>query len=302
MVVMPRDVEILRHVQEYRLLTREQVERLLFAADNGQDHPTKTSICRLRLRLLYHHGYLERFPAPVRAGGWAWRPVYRLAAKGAQLLAESADGSQPGYWGAGFDRDQRRTSASLLFLEHLLRTNDVRIAVTQAAQRAGWRVEKWLDDAQLKADRLLDHIAVNTASGRTQRVPVLPDAYFVLTMGDRRAHFFLELDRGTLSSRRWRTRVQAYTAFTASGQYEARYRTRSLRILTVTTSARRLANLVLTTEQAGGGRLFWFATFAGAVSGAILSGSIWHVAGEVEAKAIGGLGVDSGQSSSPGCR
>ncbi len=261
-------------------MTREQIERLLFPPDGDQDHPTKTSICRRRLRLLYHNGYLERFPAPVRAGAWAWRPVYRLTAKGARFVSDSESVLDPAYWGAEFDRDQRRTKVSLLFLEHTLRTNDVRIALTLAAQSEGYRVERWLDDAHLKAEHMRAYVVLNTAQGRSQRVAVLPDAYIVLRIGDKRAHFFLELDQATMSNPRWRTRVLAYLVYTTSGRYEERYHTRSLRVLTVTTTAKRLANLRATTEKAGGGRIFWFTTLAEAIHKGILSGEIWRVAGD----------------------
>ncbi len=267
-------------------MTREQVERLLFSPGGDQDHPTKTSICRRRLRLLYHNGYLERFPAPVRTGAWAWRPVYRLTAKGARLVFDSEGVLDPTYWGAAFDRDQRRTKVSLLFLEHTLRTNDVRIALTLAAQIEGYGVERWLDDAQLKAEHLREYVFLNTAQGHSRRVAVLPDAYTVLRIGDRRAHFFLELDQATMSNPRWRTRVLAYLAYIASGKYEERYQTRSLRILTFTTTTKRLANLRTTTEKVGGGRIFWFTTLAEAIHKGILSEEIWRVAGESDVSAL----------------
>src|SRR4051812_14111288 len=59
MRLTPRDVQVLRAVHAFRLLTTAQIGRLLFS-------PTTTSICARRLRLLFHHGYLARFPAPVR--------------------------------------------------------------------------------------------------------------------------------------------------------------------------------------------------------------------------------------------
>src|SRR5437870_75067 len=78
MVLTERDREILRQVYLFRMMTREQVERLLFPPEHGQDHFTKTSKARKRLKLLYHHGFLERIPVPVGQGAWAWLPVYRL--------------------------------------------------------------------------------------------------------------------------------------------------------------------------------------------------------------------------------
>jgi hypothetical protein len=97
-------------------------------------------------------------------------------------------------------------------------------------------------------------------------------------MGDRRAHFLLELDRATMSNPRWRTRIRAYLAYVNAGKYQVRYQTRSLRILTVTTTPERLENLRKTTLKAGGGDLFWFATLDQVSDTTILSSPIWRLA------------------------
>ncbi len=269
----------MREVHAFRLMTREQIERLLFAPGHGQTHLTKTSEVRERLKLLYHHGFLERIASPVGHGSWAWRPVYRLAQKGAQLIAAEL-GTTVGklkYWGKGDDRDHRATDTSQLFLNHTLKVNDVRIAIAQAATRHGYQVEKWLDDTQLKSQEMKDYVTVAGGGGENQRVAIIPDAYFVLHLGDRRAHFFLELDQATMSNTRWETRVRAYLAYTR-GKYQARYQTNSLRILTVTTTAERLANLRRTTVKAGGKDSFWFTTFDQATAETIFLAPIWLVA------------------------
>src|SRR5512142_1956124 len=101
MVLMERDVQILHQVHQCRLMTRAQIERLLFPPDHGQDHPTKTSRVRRRLKLLYQNGYLERIAAPVDPRMWALRPVYRLSAAGARLVADELKVSpaEIEYWG-----------------------------------------------------------------------------------------------------------------------------------------------------------------------------------------------------------
>ncbi len=281
MVLTDRDKKILRQVYLYRLMTREQIEQLLFPPDKGQDHPTKTSIVRRRLKLLYQHEYLERIPAPIGPGLWAWRPVYRLAGKGAEIVAGELGVSPKklAYWGKGSDKDHRSDEVSLLFFEHALAINDVRIAVTLAAQAKGFRVEQWFDDNLLKSQEMKDYVTVK-GKKQSERVAIIPDAYFVLNLGERRAHFFLELDRATMSSKRWKTRVLGYKAYTESGKYQERYHTTSLRILTVTTTAERLVNLKKTTEQAGGSKVFWFTTIDQATVDKIFFSPIWLVANE----------------------
>lgn len=287
MVLTDRDREILRQVYQYRMMTREHVEHLLFSPENGQDHFTRTSKVRERLKLLFQHAYLERIPVPVRPGTWAWQPVYRLGRKGAKMLAAEL-GITVGklaYWGRGDDRDHRATEVSALFIRHTLAINTVRVAITRAAAAAGYRVETWLDDATLKQAEMRDYVMVTALPGALARKAVIPDAYFVLHLGERRAHFLLELDRATMTNRRWKTRVLAYREYVRSGKYQERYGTRSLRILTVTTTPERLENLRATTAKAGGKDLFWFTTLSEVTPESVLSAPIWRLASDEPARA-----------------
>jgi len=129
MVLTRRDREIIKAVHSFRLLTRSQIEVLLFPPDKGQDHPTKTSRCRLRLKLLYHHGFLERPLVGVQPGPARGDFVYCLDRKGAELIA--SEGEIEVDWRP---KDKR---PSPFFLEHTLRINDFRIAVTLAARQGG---------------------------------------------------------------------------------------------------------------------------------------------------------------------
>jgi len=129
MVLTRRDREIIKAVHSFRLLTRSQIEVLLFPPDKGQDHPTKTSRCRLRLKLLYHHGFLERPLVGVQPGPARGDFVYCLGRKGAELIA--SEGEIEVDWRP---KDKR---PSPFFLEHTLRINDFRIAVTLAARQGG---------------------------------------------------------------------------------------------------------------------------------------------------------------------
>lgn len=281
MVLTARDRAILHHIHALRLLTREQVERLVFRPPPGQDHFTKTSKARLRLKLLYQHGYVDRIPLPVGAGTWAWQPVYRLSRKGAEVVAGDLkiDPNVLAYWGRKDDRSQRHTRVSQLFLRHALAINDLRITVLLACDEAGFRIEKWLDDTQLKSQEMRDYVTVSDRGG-SRKVAVIPDAYFLLHLGDRRAHFFLELDRATMDHSRWATRVKAYLAYVRSGKYTERYQTRSLRILTVTTTEQRLFNLKETTHKAGGGEFFWFTTLDQVSPASVLYRPIWLLAND----------------------
>ena len=266
-----RDTRVVLAVYDYRALRREQIEKLFFPSRNTANE---------RLQRLYQHGFLERRWSPVEYGQGTSQAIYLLAEKGADLVAQQL----------GVDRgavawQESHNQVGSPFLEHTLMVNEVRIAVTQAASQAGYRVEKWVKEEELKARK--DYVDVSTSGGARRKIAVIADGYFVLNLGDKRAHFLLEVDRATEANKRWGMRVQAYRIYTESGKYSERYGTRSLRVLTVTIGPKRLANLKRTTERAGGRQMFWFTTLerVGAGEG-VLSGKIWEIAGQEGSSAL----------------
>ncbi|MHB1356213.1 MAG: replication-relaxation family protein [Anaerolineae bacterium] len=265
-----RDTQVVLAVYEYRTLRREQIEKLFFPSRNTANE---------RLQRLYQHGFLDRRWSPVEFGQGTSQAIYLLAEKGADLVAQQL----------GIDRGAVAWQAShnevgSLFLEHTLMVNDVRIAVTQAASQAGYTVRTWLTEETLKATK--DIVQVVTSGGAQRKIAVIADAYFVLNFGNKRAPFFLEVDRATEANKRWGLRVQAYNVYTESKRYSERYGMKSLRVLTVTIGPKRLANLKLTTEKAGGRQMFWFTTLEQIGTQELLSAAIWEVAGERSKQAL----------------
>jgi len=260
---MARDVDALQAVHDYRVLRRDQIQKLLFPSCNTANY---------RLQRLYQHGFLERRWCPVEYGQGSGRALYLMGNRGLQLLTQRL-GNMPQ---ATSYRIVRKTVRSP-FLEHTLAVNDVRIAFSIAAQRERYGIQKWVREDDLKAAR--EYVYASTTTGTRRNVAIIPDAYFVLNLGDRRAHFLLEVDCATETSHRWAQRVRAYLAYVGSGQYARRFGTTSLRILMTTTNLTRLTHLKRATEQVGGQSLFWFATLEQASPEAILSERIWQVAG-----------------------
>jgi hypothetical protein len=129
----------------------------------------------------------------------------------------------------------------------------------------------------MKAD--YERIEIRLPTGKHIKVSLIPDSYFVIETPHGRAHFFLELDRGTMSTTRFTTKILAYNTYVESGAYQRRYQTRSLRVLTVTSSSKRLTNLKEATDDAKGGRLFWFTTLRAVTPTTVLHTPIWQVAG-----------------------
>jgi hypothetical protein len=247
-----RDVQIVHAVAAYRLLSSAQLEALLFQSDKPRG---RQSSCQRRLQLLYHHGYLDRLPMPVILGEGRFPHVYVLDQAGSVLVAATLGVDQATIgW---------RPHHNLLeppFIFHTLAINDVRVVVTLLAQRNHFEMVEWIDEAGFRA-------AKEKVPFRMRGVQIVrnyPDGYFKLTLPQQTqaAHFFLEVDLGTMSMTRWKEKVQAYTEFRARGLSEHHYGTRNFRVLVVTTTNQRLANLKRASEQAGADRFFWFTTQA----------------------------------------
>lgn len=276
----PRDAAILMAVYRYRALTTPQIEKLFFS-DNARGRAQKPNTrCQYRLQLLYHHRYLMRDEQRQKLTEGRKPFVYWLDKKGAQIVEELLDGEE-------LDWSPLSRGMSDLFLDHLIATNDVRVAITVAAQTLGLTILCWLDDYTLKRLHMTDKVVLRGPNGRTQQAAVVPDGYFVLDTGRHLYHHFLEIDlsnvTGTASTwgrRDWARKVSAYLEYYRSGKYQERYKTQGLRILTVTTGEKRLANLKTTTEKTGGKARFWFTTFEQVRKLDVLTDTIWQKAGE----------------------
>jgi hypothetical protein len=233
----------------------------------------------MRLKLLFHHGYLFRDEQPTKLTEGRRPLVHFLDQKGAALLQER------GFWQEEIDWRPEHNQVGSSFIEHLLRTNDVRVAMVVAAEKGGFTIKKWLDDGTLKRRQMKDHVTFTGPQGARLKAAVIPDGYFILGNAEYDSHHFLEVDLRTVTGqsgrwgrRDWHRKVRAYLAYYHSGQYEKRYGTTKGRVLTVTTGERRLENLKTITEKAGGRSRFWFSTFEQLTPDAVLTQPIWQVA------------------------
>ena len=276
--LMPRDEAVVAAVYRYRALTSRQIEALFWGTPLHSTRPIN-SRCSYRLQLLFQHGFLHRNERPQLLDQGRLPLVYHLDDRGAQWLARRWDCEV-----TDLDWHPKRKQVGHLFLDHLLATNDVRVSLVVAAGRHGFTIETWLDDATLK--RRPDYVTVSGPQGGRKRTAVIPDGYFTLAQGNQLGHLFLEVDRRTvtgesaLSNKRdWKRRIRGYLEYYASGQYQSRYQTRSLRVLVVTTGEKRLANLKAITEKAGGRSRFWYATFQRLQAGDGLTDPVWSIAG-----------------------
>lgn len=261
MQLTQRDRQVIQTVYEYRFLRRDQIQALFFSSQNTANR---------RLQYLFHHGFLKRYLPPVQLGEGRPQAIYSLDERGADQVAIEE----------GIDRAEVRwrkkdNQAQFFFLDHTLRINDFRIAITMAAKKLGHQVTKWCDEREIK---LLGE-RVPILQKRKGYLPVAPDAFFIYDFGHRQAGFFLEVDMGTMTNKRFKDKVRAYIAYKTEGYYKEKFGTSSLRVLTIVPSYRRLKNLKRATEQAKGRNLFWFTTFTDLSSEKILE-PVWSVAGQ----------------------
>jgi hypothetical protein len=275
-------------VYNYRALTTPQIETLLFPPDNGQTHPTKTSRVRHRLKLLFHHGYLFRDEQPVKLHEGRKPLVYFIDKNAIPLLAK-----QYGVFREDIDWHPRDNNVTWMFLDHLLATNDVRIAIQVAAANAGHNLTKWLDEKTLKRKEMRDSVELVGPRGARIKASVVPDSFFCLNVGEYDYFNFLEIDMGTetgksskFGRRDFSRKIMAYLAYYRTGLYEKkydpeqRYEDFPMRVLTVTTGRKRLANLKSISEDAGADQQFWFTTFDQVKPQSVLNEPIWEIAGQ----------------------
>ncbi len=288
--VTKRDAELVQLIANFRCLTSWQINRLLFPPVRHDDTKINPR-CQHRLKMLYQHGYLDRREQPqVRSQG-SLPLVYFLARRGAELLEELS--------GQEVDWDPDDNDVTAPWFAHLLQTNEVRLSITLAARNPGVTLASWIDDKALKSPHMKDYVEVTGRDGGVRRQTVVPDGLFVLeTPGIGPSdwnvyHHALEVDRGTTTgrygkdgNRDWRHKIEGYIAYYSSGKYQARYGTRALRILTVTTGERRMAHLKDVTERSGGRTRFLFTTFDRLSTETVLSAPIWTAATQTTPKPL----------------
>lgn len=230
-VLQERDREIMRLVSAHRFITSAEVQALI--PGSGQ------AVLR-RLQVLFHNGYLDR---PRHQAGRGNAPmVYAIGVKGAELLAGCA-GQRIADW------SEKNRQAGLPYIEHTLMISRFRTALTLACQASGKvELEAWHEGNELRDEVAVEH------EDRIERIPVCPDAFFVLRLlnepeGRNRVRVFLEADRGTMTVKRFTLKTRGYWHYWRSGRQERKFGIKNFLVLTVTLSSERAENLRAATAE-----------------------------------------------------
>jgi hypothetical protein len=221
-----RDLEILAITASYRLATSAQLQALADGSNQG--------ILR-RLQKLFHAGFLDRL-APQRVdGGGSAKMIYAITNRGMRAIQKAGltmEMTQTD-WNA-----QNRDIGSYA-IEHTLLISYIRTVLANAGQaQPSHKLLFWREGRYTQ-----DRVEVPTKDGYVH-LPVAPDAYFCLEDAKGRMYFFLEADRATMTLKRFHQKLKAYAAYFREKGHQRKFNIRFFRVLTVTTSAKRQANLV----------------------------------------------------------
>lgn len=254
--------EIIETVYRYRFLADIHVSRLYNLVPGA---------AREALARLSASGYLAAIRKPSLEPSGP-QTVYALAQRGANYIASR--------W--GMDREKVRwrkyhNYVGLPFVERRLAVNDVRISFTVGSQRSGYSLEGWRYELPIRED-------VDDPDQKTPPLVLRPDAYFALLVNHRRLHLFLEMDMGTESHGRFAAKIRRYLTYKESHMFRTRFGGRSFRVLTVVPTLTRASALRRVTEDQGGERMFWFASFTD-VTAERVTEPVWELAGVRGAKA-----------------
>ena len=197
-----RDREIVSWVFIAGLTTRLQIQALLFS-------PGARSRCQQRLTMLYRHHFLDRLPDRPRTAADVYY-ISKRSTNALRLLRAS-----------GADEPLRLTHPSAATLQHALDVVACRVQVIRACQQCNFSLLQWLGEDDLRE--------------LTGRSGVLPDAYFQIERstadGERRAGFFVEVERSAKPDRFLREKYRRYGQFYYGGDFERAFGGRALRLL-----------------------------------------------------------------------
>ena len=255
--VTERDREIMRLVHRHRFFRSPHILALMGGSAQ--------QLLR-RLKLLYHHGYLERPRCQIDSyhKSGSRHIVYGLGNKGGLLLKPELGAAFPNLsWG------EKNRSVGRIYLEHELLVSDVMVTIELACRKRGIRL---LAEDELAPPGNQQPFRWKVKLKGNVRLGVVPDRVFALEFRDQagnsqRTFFFLEADRGTMPAKRrnlfqtsFYRKLLAYEATWAQFIHRRRFGFHRFRVLTVTTVAGRVKSLVdACSELKSGHGLFLFA-------------------------------------------
>ena len=215
-----RDIDILwkLSLKGYRFLTCRHLFPLYFPSE---------SACQRRMSQLRKAGLVQRCFTPVIYEKQKREVVYTLARKGAKELARALNISPKGLAGSA--------KFSPLFLEHSLRISNFMCSLEAALRKAPAKLVSWISEKQLRSLKL----KVSNPEQYGEKIPIIPDGFFSIKMGERIENFFLEADRGTMPIPKIRKKMMGYIQLYRRGLHKEVFGLPHFRVLVITTNEKR---------------------------------------------------------------
>jgi hypothetical protein len=224
------DDRFLRAIYHYHMLKPEQLTRRYYSRGS-------LTFVKAHLKRLVDGSYLDANEQPTTRGRSPF--YYTLASKGIRYLKEA------GFEVNRYYRPSRKVEY-LPFLLHTFSVNDVLIAAELLAEdQPQLTLAEMQHELTLKQDPckvpLRRERFGRDGDPSTHQVTIVPDGWldFRYDRGgagsERRMCLWLEVDRGTIGKKEFKTKAAAIFAFYQSGAYSRRFGTNSLRVAFATT-------------------------------------------------------------------
>ncbi len=252
-----RDLSILTFIWSYGGLTPEFIQRRFFNSPGGR------SPCYRRLAHLAKAGYLTRLRLPSLSGQGSGKAFFNIGPNSRAVLAKALGLLSHAELG------RRRLSAPR-YIDHHLAIAEVHLNLEMAcAHSSVFHLQEWIPE------RELERSPVKVTDPKTGKPLVLiPDGAFILALADGREQpFLVEVDRGTVSSKRLRAKLRGYLVSSSESP-----------VLFIAPDIQRQAAIakwaVEEAESLGlSPTLFWLTTQQEIKSQSMISSGIWQVAG-----------------------
>lgn len=241
----PRDKEVLMGLYRLRCLTSLQIARLYYGKkDDGALNTCATAIARRRLRMMYDYHLTDRFFIDVGENNGSSPQFAVLDNVGAYVVSGMLNIPVAELnWVKGIN------AAGLPYYQHTIEINDLYISMLDQCEARGYTLCEFLGEM---------HVRQSFDYGGYQYI-VNPDGYFQMFTDTSGLHFFLELDRGTMTTGQFIKKVPRYAAYYASGDYKTHYETFPI-VLVATTSMERAQLLKRAVESKDTTDMNWIFT------------------------------------------
>jgi Replication-relaxation len=196
----PRDLSILEMVYVFHGCGIEHLHDRLWPCG------TSRSATYRRVARLVAQCYLRTYRLASLSGQGSGKAFYMLAGRGRQVLADQQEIPLA-------HLPRLKPADSSLFVLHHFAICDFRVALELAsASFADRLLLSWIGEWELKRTpmRVQDNAPQAGRDTDSRPITLIPDGAFSLTYHNRTQHAFLEMDMGTVSPKRLRTKLRGY--------------------------------------------------------------------------------------------